>query len=240
MHIGDLNVPRGAIVESDLVLGQAADGTPLRAPVQVARGHRDGPVLWVNAALQGDELEGLAALWKVFGAVDPARLTGTLVGVLITNVSAFHALRRTSPIDDVDLNRVFPGDPVKSYTFQLADRYKKLVESHATHYIDLHGGGNWHDVVYYTLHRDGTTNAAKVSREMALVAGSPIIWHSSDRWLESGLFSQLMRQGRRSPKKFCKSPRRGWVHASLARAGAPPPCAEGWQRWLATPSTPRG
>jgi predicted deacylase len=69
------------------------------------------------------------------------------------------------------------------------------VEAHATHYIDLHGGGNSHDVVYYTIYRDGPWPSAKASREMTLASGCDIVWRSTDRWLDNGLFSLLTAQG---------------------------------------------
>lgn len=195
MEINGTRIDPGTSVKIQVPIGLAPDGTDLRLPLQVARGRKDGPVLWVNAAIHGDEFDGIAALWDVFRQVDVEKLAGTLVGVMVTNVSAFYALRRTSPVDDLDVNRVFPGDRSRSYTWQLAYHYKKLVESHATHYVDLHGGGNTHNVVYYTIYRDGGGAAVKTSREMTWAAGSDIIWHSSDKWLDSGLFSQLTAQG---------------------------------------------
>lgn len=195
MEINGTRVDPGTTVKLQVPMGQAPDGTDLPLPLQVVRGKKDGPVLWVNAAIHGDELEGTAALWDVFRQIDVETLAGTLVSVMVTNVSAFYALRRTSPVDDLDVNRVFPGDKSKSYTWQLAYHYKKLVEAHATHYVDLHGGGNTHDVVYYTIHRDGAGSAIKTSREMTWAAGSDIIWHSADKWLDSGLFSLLTAQG---------------------------------------------
>ncbi|HYM70606.1 MAG TPA: succinylglutamate desuccinylase/aspartoacylase family protein [bacterium] len=195
MQIAGTSIAPGTTVKARVPIGQTPDGADFGMPIQVARGKKDGPVLWVNAAIHGDELEGTAALWEVFQQVDAQALTGTLVGVMITNVSAFYAMQRTSPVDNLDVNRVFPGDPARSHTMQLAYHYKKLVEAHATHYIDLHGGGNSHDVVYYTIYRDGPTPAAKVSREMALASGCDITWHSKDRWLDNGLFSLLTAQG---------------------------------------------
>jgi predicted deacylase len=183
----------------DLQPGQTANGTialaDVEMPIRVARGTQDGPTLWVNAAIHGDELEGTAGLWRVFDTIAERPLKGTLIGALITNVSAYEALRRTSPIDDLDINRVFPGDPNRSFTWQLAYEYERTVESTATHYIDLHGGGNTHDVIFYTIFRDGEGDASRAAREMAQIAGSPIVWSSRDRWLDNGLFTLLTDRG---------------------------------------------
>lgn len=195
MNIAGTSIAPGTTAKLRVAVGQAADGSDLSLPIHVMRGKQAGPVLWVNAAIHGDELEGTAALWEVFERVDPSALTGILVGVMITNISAFYAMQRTSPFDNLDVNRVFPGDPGKSHTLQLAHRYQQLVEAHATHYIDLHGGGNTHNVVYYTIYREGPWPASNTSREMAWASGTDIIWHSTDRWLDNGLFALLTAKG---------------------------------------------
>jgi uncharacterized protein len=195
LRIGNLEVGSGQTARGLVSFEPITDGQPLELPIQVSRGAEDGPTVWVNAAIHGDELEGTAALWQVFETVAGHLVKGALIGCLITNVSAYQAMRRTSPIDDLDVNRVFPGDPDGSFTRQFAHHYKRTVESVATHYVDLHGGGNTHDVVFYTIYRDGAGEATKTSREMAQVAGSPIVWSSQDRWLDNGLFTLLCNQG---------------------------------------------
>jgi len=195
IEVGSVAVDAGQTGEGYVELAEWADGSPVRLPVKVARGTEDGPVLWVDNAVHGDELEGTVALWKVFELLRTVELKGTLVAALIMNASAFHAQRRTSPIDDVDVNRIFPGDPQGSFTHQYAHRYKSLVESHATHYANLHGGGNWHLVPHYAIHRSGNSDAANVSKEMATVASPNIVWDSADVWLNNSLANLLMEQG---------------------------------------------
>jgi uncharacterized protein len=195
LRIGNLEVGPGETARGRMSFEAITDGQPLDIPIHVSRGDAGGPALWVNAAIHGDELEGTAGLWQVFDAVADQLLKGTLIGSLITNVSAYQAMRRTSPIDDLDVNRVFPGDPDGSFTRQFAHHYKQTVEGLATHYMDLHGGGNTHDVVFYTIYRNGHGEASRISRDMAMVAGSPIVWSSTDPWLDNGLFTLLTSQG---------------------------------------------
>jgi predicted deacylase len=189
MRVGSVDVEPGATARGTLEICEC------EVPILVARGREDGPTLWISAAIHGDELEGTAALWEVFETLAGRELRGTVIESVVTNVSAFQALRRTSPIDDLDVNRVFPGSPDRSFTLQFADAYKRAVEAVATHYVDLHGGGNTHDVVFYTIYRDGLGDASRVSREMALAAGSPIVWASRDEWLDHGLFTLLTARG---------------------------------------------
>jgi predicted deacylase len=191
MELGGKRIDPGTVTRVTWEAGEWSDGTPMTVPAVVVRGVADGPTLWVNGALHGDEIDGTVALWNVIGALDPSRMRGTLVAVLVLNVSAFAAMRRTSPIDDLDFNRIWPGDPRRSYSHQRTAAYAELVAAHATHYMDLHGGGNTHDVVHYLIYRDGLGEASAASRAMALACGSPIVWRSTDRWLDNGLFTYL-------------------------------------------------
>lgn len=196
MQIGNVTAKPGQVTNGWIEIGETADGQPVQMPVQIVTGESPGPVLWVDGAIHGDELEGTAGIWRVFDRLTMGQLSGTLITVPITNVSAFHAARRTSPLDDIDINRVFPGGADRSYTWQLAERYLSTIEEHATHYINLHGGGNTHDVVYYLIYRStGDRQAVDTSREMALVAGSTIVWKSQDAWLEQSSFAQLTEHG---------------------------------------------
>ena len=108
MKVGNVDVG------PDMTAQGTLDLADVELPIRVARGADDGPTLWVNAAIHGDELEGTAALWRVFDAIAGKPLRGTLIGILVTNVSAYAALRRTSPTDELDINRLFPGDPDRS------------------------------------------------------------------------------------------------------------------------------
>lgn len=195
MEVANLTVGAGETADGWVKLAEWADGSPVQMPIKVARGTTDGPVLWVDSAIHGDELEGTVGLWRVFDYLSTVEFTGTIVAALMMNVSAFHALRRTSPIDDTDINRIFPGSPNGSFTHQWAHRYKTLVETHATHYINLHGGGNQFLVPHYAIHRAGDSDAAKVSHRMALIASPNIVWHSADHWLDNSLANLLMLQG---------------------------------------------
>jgi uncharacterized protein len=189
VKVGSVDVGPGAVAQGKL------DICDCEVPILVARGQTDGPTLWISAAIHGDELEGTAALWDVFQTIADRELRGAVIASVVTNVSAYEALRRTSPIDELDVNRVFPGSADRSFTYQFADAYKRSVEAFATHYVDLHGGGNTHDVVFYTIYRDGFGDASRISGEMAAAAGSGIVWASQDAWLDNGLFTHLTANG---------------------------------------------
>jgi uncharacterized protein len=97
-----------------------ADGSTVGIPVIVLAGHGDGPRVLAIAGVHGDEMEGIVALQEVAERLDPTALRGTVVLIPVGNPPAFRAARRRSPLDDLDLNRTFPGDPGGSPSQRLA------------------------------------------------------------------------------------------------------------------------
>lgn len=160
----------------------------------MVRGAQPGPVLWAQGACHGDEFDGTVAILRLLRELDPNSMNGSLVAVPVANMSAYLSSSRVSPIDLKDLNRFYPGDPQGTYTDRLASLLENEVSRVATHFIEHHGGGNSHDVVYYTLHcsHDGPTDTA---RAMCDAMGAPIVWGSKDEWLKNSLFHRLHRSG---------------------------------------------
>ena len=74
-----------------------------------------------TAGIHGAEYVSIAALREVALGLDPTTVHGSLVAVLTASPAAFAA--RTiyvNPIDGLNLNRQFPGDPDASPTQRLA------------------------------------------------------------------------------------------------------------------------
>ena len=134
-------VERGTRRDLKVSFATGPDGTPAWFPLVVVRGREDGPTLAVTAGIHGDEYEGPRAIHDLLAAVDPAVLRGTLLAVPVAHLAAFAAATRTSPIDGVNLARVFPGDPEGTVTVRLADRLFREVVAGADCLVDLHSGG---------------------------------------------------------------------------------------------------
>src|SRR5438094_500240 len=94
----------------DLEIVGLGDGSTLRVPVNVLFGAKSGPCLVLVAGIHGDEAEGILALAELWEELDVAAISGRVVIVPVANPSAFAAGRRCSPLDDLDLNRIFPGN----------------------------------------------------------------------------------------------------------------------------------
>jgi len=82
--------------------------TSVHMPVHVFHGKHDGPVLFVSAAVHGDEINGVEVIRRLLSLSSLKRLRGTLLAVPVVNVLGFDAHSRYLP-DRRDLNRCFPG-----------------------------------------------------------------------------------------------------------------------------------
>lgn len=115
--------------------------TEMTMPVHVIHGFKDGPQLFVSAAIHGDEINGTEIIRRLMKLKRIKRLKGTLIAVPVVNVYGFLQQSRYSP-DRRDLNRFFPGSGKGSLTSQLADIFMDEIVANSTHGIDLHAGSN--------------------------------------------------------------------------------------------------
>ena len=80
----------------------------------------EGPSVLMMAGNHGDEWEGQIGLGNLIRSLQPTDIKGRLVILPSVNFPAAMAGLRTSPIDQGNLNRAFPGDPHGAVTAQLA------------------------------------------------------------------------------------------------------------------------
>ncbi|MEZ5978050.1 MAG: succinylglutamate desuccinylase/aspartoacylase family protein [Planctomycetota bacterium] len=111
--------------------------TSLEIPITVVNGIRPGPVLWLSAALHGDELNGLEIIRLVLEELGDRPIRGALIALPIVNVLGFLQQSRYFP-DRRDLNRSFPGSARGSLASRIAHLFMTEVVGRSTHGIDLH------------------------------------------------------------------------------------------------------
>jgi len=113
----------------------------LPIPIVVLK-HGDGPTALFVSGTHGDEYEGQVALCNLAKSLDPARIQGRVIILPAANFPAAIAGRRTSPIDEGNLNRMFPGDPDGTVTQQIAYYIEHDLIPLADLVCDLHSGGS--------------------------------------------------------------------------------------------------
>lgn len=135
--IGDTLVEPGTRRYVDLPLPPLYTHTSVAMPVHVVCGRQHGPVLFVTAAIHGDEINGIEIIRRLLATKALARLSGTLIAVPVVNVYGFVSQSRYLP-DRRDLNRSFPGSERGSMAARLADTLMREIVAKCTHGIDLH------------------------------------------------------------------------------------------------------
>ncbi|WP_127105006.1 N(2)-acetyl-L-2,4-diaminobutanoate deacetylase DoeB [Pararhodobacter zhoushanensis] len=100
-----------------------------------------GPTALLTGANHGDEYEGPIALQALAHEVEAEEVTGRLIIVPYFNFPAFTAASRVSPIDQVNLNRAFPGVPDGSVTQKIANYFNDTLVPLADLVVDFHSGG---------------------------------------------------------------------------------------------------
>ncbi|CCH50097.1 Succinylglutamate desuccinylase/aspartoacylase [Pseudodesulfovibrio piezophilus C1TLV30] len=110
-------------------------------PVHVFHGRREGPALFITAAIHGDEMNGIEIVRRLVGMKRLQRLSGTLYAVPVVNIYGFIANARYLP-DRRDLNRFFPGKAGGSLASELAKVLFENVVAPCQFGVDLHTGSN--------------------------------------------------------------------------------------------------
>jgi len=137
--IGDTTVKPGETASISLPIADLYTSTSLSMPVKVICGRRAGPVLFVSAAIHGDELNGVEVVRRLLKRSALKSIRGTLIAVPIVNVHGFLDQSRYLP-DRRDLNRSFPGSAKGSIAARMANTFVKEIIAKADYGIDLHTG----------------------------------------------------------------------------------------------------
>jgi hypothetical protein len=137
--IGDREILPGERTVIDIPVAPMYTHDNLSISVQVIRGRRPGPVLFVCAAIHGDEINGVEIIRRLLKDPHLERLRGSLIAIPIVNVYGFINHSRYLP-DGRDLNRSFPGSARGSLTGRIAQTFLREIVAKCTHGIDLHTG----------------------------------------------------------------------------------------------------
>jgi len=133
------HIPPGTFQRLSWSATELFEGVPISTPVLVVNGRSPGPTLCLTAAVHGDELNGIEMVRRVMHHLDPAKLSGAVIGVPIVNLQGFRRGSRYLP-DRRDLNRYFPGNQTGSAASRIAFSFFNQIVSHCDALVDLHTG----------------------------------------------------------------------------------------------------
>jgi predicted deacylase len=174
--IAGTQVQPGKRARVELEVARLYDFTRMNVPVEVIHGREDGPVLFVTAAIHGDEINGVEIIKRLLHQPVFSKMHGTLIAVPIVNVFGFNARQRYLP-DRRDLNRCFPGSEDGPLANQLAHAIMENVIRQSTYGIDLHTGA---------VHRTNLPHIrasidSTAMEKLAASFGAPLVIHSGLR-----------------------------------------------------------
>ena len=146
-------------------------------PFVAINGAHPGPAVLLTAGVHGSEYTSVDAVVRLAAALDPLTLHGQLLCLPLLNPPAFwQRSAYVCPVDNLNLNRVFPGKPLGSFSERLAWHVSERAIRHADAFIDFHGGDVPEALVPFTIYeRTGDAALDARSRGLAEAFGQPVV-----------------------------------------------------------------
>ena len=176
LNIGGVDIKRGQRKQVRIDVAKLYDFTDMNIPVEVVRGKKEGPTMFISGAVHGDEINGVEIVRRILNKKSLDKLKGTLIAVPIVNVFGFNTMSRYLP-DRRDLNRTFPGTKDGSLTAQLAHTFVNEIVKHCTHGIDFHTAA----INRINLPQIRACLDDEITLKMAEAFQMPVVLHSSLR-----------------------------------------------------------
>lgn len=173
--LGSQEIPKGANLTVNIELPKLYN-TPTQLPVHVIRGKKEGLVIFISAAIHGDELNGIEIIRRLRKLNILKKVKGTILLVPIVNVYGIMTLSRYLP-DRRDLNRSFPGTPKGSLASRVAKIFFDEVVKKCDLGIDLHTAS----IHKSNLAQVRTNIDNEYAFSLAKAFGAPVVLHSELR-----------------------------------------------------------
>ncbi len=153
LQIGSAKAAPGEIGQGYLKVGEQAMNSELLVPVMIVNGRQDGPVLWLNGAVHGDELNAFMATRNVCRTMATDDLAGALVCTPVCNPLAVQWRNKVNPYDFLDLDQQFPGKADGQYSQRTAYHLFKEIQAVANYLISFHSVGTSFAAEPYSVYK---------------------------------------------------------------------------------------
>jgi predicted deacylase len=168
--VGSASAEKGAMGKGFLKVGELSVHSEIVIPVLIVNGGENGPTLWINGAVHGDEINGFMATRRVALGLDPKELRGALVCTPICNPLATQWRHTINPYDFLNLDQQFPGNPEGLYSQQVAYHLFQEVKKTADYLINFHTAATHSRSNPYTVYKNVPGVEPEVSQETERVA----------------------------------------------------------------------
>ncbi|MCP4983712.1 MAG: N-alpha-acetyl diaminobutyric acid deacetylase DoeB [Gammaproteobacteria bacterium] len=140
-------------------------------PICVAK-NGNGPGAILTGANHGDEYEGPIALHDLANNIDIDRIQGRVIIIPAMNYPAFQAATRVSPIDQLNMNRIFPGQATGTVTQLIADYITTRLLPLCDYVLDIHSGGKTLEFLPFAAYHELDDKTQQQACESATLAFS--------------------------------------------------------------------
>jgi predicted deacylase len=208
ISIGNVESRSGSVQFGSIHISEIYDGSPIAVPVAIIDGEHEGPTIWIQNGVHGDECVGMRAIHQVLQTVSPKDVHGAIVLIPMLNVQAFRAGERMAPQDGMDMNRIWPGSPLEKamHLFAHSELVVHQVFQYITEYadavLDVHDCGRMGKIAPYAAFYTGAGDLGVRNKDLALATGFRIIWETQPAWVQEkvpgSIKTQMLKLGRPS------------------------------------------
>ena len=138
----------------------------------------EGPTILLTGGTNGDQYEGQLILRRMIHDLDPNLVSGRIILMPALNYAAVLAGVRISPLDDGNMNRIFPGKAGGSPTLATAHFVDSTIFPLCDAVMDLHSGGTmsrYMPCVYLCKVNDPDLMARKLAMAEAFGASLTVV-----------------------------------------------------------------
>lgn len=176
VKVGSISTKSKSINKGWLKIGELSNGSEVKIPVMIVNGKKEGPILWLNSGIHGDELTGIIASRKLALDINPENLKGALICTLISNTLAYQGRQKLTPQDSLNLCDSFPGKKDGQMTEKIAYVLFEEIKNKANYLIDFHSWGMYHTAKpYAVLKISNDQGVNKKTEEITKLFGSSLI-----------------------------------------------------------------
>jgi predicted deacylase len=173
VRIGDVEARSGEKKTGYLSVGETPVAN-VSIPIAIINGIKPGPTLCISGGVHGCEYSSIEAVIRVVTEADPETLNGTLLAVPVVNMAGFETRGPQGgistpfqcPLDGINLNRIFPGNPDGTMSYQIAATFVDKVISKADYYIDCHGGDLNEELLPLVIVSSGDDEPSKITKKV--------------------------------------------------------------------------
>ena len=131
-----------------------ADGTDAVLTIHELAGDAGGPTVGISGSVHGNENAGSQIIRALWPHLRSCRIRGRILLLPVANPRAFAVNKRYTPIDELNLNRQFPGSTSGWYSDHLAAAITREFLEKIDVHIDLHAGTDRPTVDYVYIMND--------------------------------------------------------------------------------------